>query len=104
MSISNPFPGSLQNPHYNPPGVPKIQLAREVPEDFLEHFRGKRKEERSWVHVDDPRLLEVEGAQLVFVGARDDRIGKGGLQAWMELIVVCLSISLQRANHQASVQ
>eukprot|EP00877_Chromochloris_zofingiensis_P008477 jgi/Chrzof1/3883/Cz13g12020.t1 len=75
INKSGSYVVSVRNPHYNPPGVPKIQLAREVPEDFLEHFRGKRKEERSWVHVDDPRLLEVEGAQLVFVGARDDRIG-----------------------------
>lgn len=59
ISIKNP-----ENKSANP-GIP--QMEGEFSEPQLKRFKG-----RAWIPVDDRDLLDVKGAMLLLIGARDD--------------------------------
>lgn len=67
---------AIRNPDAPAPprtGLPRSRRA-ELPPDVLERFRGRR-----WISVDDPRLLDHEGVELVLIGASEDVEGELGV-------------------------
>lgn len=55
---------SVRNPDVEVPGFPASHP--DYPEDLKKRFADKR-----WINVDEPRLLDYEGAQLLLIGAHD---------------------------------
>eukprot|EP00877_Chromochloris_zofingiensis_P013473 jgi/Chrzof1/837/Cz01g30210.t1 len=60
---------SIWNPENKRPGAPSAGPEPQYSEPQRKRFKGY-----SWIDVDDPSMLEVEGTELLLVGAKDDPI------------------------------
>ena len=67
-----------QNPSNKPAGVPSAGPEPEYTEPQRKRFKGY-----SWIDVEQPSLLGVQGTELLLVGASDDYKG-----AWVVLLVL----------------